>query len=271
MINLEDVTFIIPVRIESNDRFRNLFLCCLYLLQLTNAKIIIKESDSISIVPDVIKKINSFGCQTERIKYLYEKTTEKLFHRTRLLNEMLIETETPIVVNYDCDVLLPIDSYEKAAIKCRNDCDLVYPYSFGDNVQIRMLLNEQEDVRNFILSNFDLKIVKGFLWRAEYGFCQFFKRESYIKGFMENENFLAYGPEDVERALRWAKLGYNVGRIEGKVYHMEHVRTENSSPSNPYMKANEELFEKLKTMSKEELVNYYKIQSYLKKYFTLVD
>lgn len=268
MIDLQDVTFIIPVRIESHDRFRNVFLCCAYLLQSTNAKIIIKESNSISIVSNVIEKLNNFGCDTERLKYLYEKTDETMFHRTRLLNEMLVASETPIVVNYDCDILLPLHSYEQAANMCKNGYDLVYPYGFGDDVQFRMLLNEQEDVQNLILSDFDLKMAKGFLWRAEYGFCQFFKKESYLNGFMENENFLAYGPEDVERALRWMKLGYNVGRVEAKVYHMEHSRTENSNSSNPFMKSNEELFEKLKRMSKDELVEYYKNQSYLKKYST---
>ena len=265
MIDISDVTFIIPVRIESSDRSRNLTLSVGYLLNNTNAEIIIMESDEEQRVPkiieDLVKSNTSFS---KRIKYLFDSTKEKLFHRTRLLNVMLLESKTPIVVNYDCDILLPLSSYEQAARMCREGFDLIYPFSFGDGAQARVLLNSS-DVTDFTKS-YDLKTLKSFPWRAEYGFCQFFKRQSYLSGFMENENFMAYGPEDSERANRWVTLGFKVGRVDNLVYHLEHARTENSAPSNPFMKSNEDLYRLLRSMNAVDLRNYYENQEYYKNY-----
>jgi hypothetical protein len=83
---------------------------------------------------------------------------------------------------------------------------------------------------------------------------------------MENENFVAYAPEDKERFYRFTTLGYNVGRINDYVYHLEHKRGPNSWFSNPHMNQNNDEWEKVQSMSVEELKNYYLQQSYLKKY-----
>lgn len=267
MTDLSDVTFIIPVRIESEDRYRNLFLSCSYLLLKTNAKIIIKESGPTEIVNNVLEDVRRlFYFDNTRVVHVFEKTENPAFERTRLLNEMLMQSTTPIVVNYDCDVILPVSSYHTAAEMCRNDYDLVYPYRFGDNAQLRVVFLEMSQVSKFIKEDFSISALTGFDWRAEYGFCQFFKRESYINGFMENENFVAYAPEDSERFYRWNKLGYKIGRVDDRVYHLEHSRTNNSSGQNPYMVQNESLFERIKKMTTEELIDYYTNVEYLRKY-----
>lgn len=263
MIDLKNTTFIIPVRIESQDRYRNLHLSLLYLTTHLDTNIIVCESDVTRLVPDVLEQIPN----NSQIKYLHHFTNDKLFHRTKLLNEMLVESKTDIVVNYDCDVVLPLNSYIKAVELCAVEYDLMYPFSFGDNAQCKVAL-DQQSIENF-KNNFDLEALPGVMGRAEYGFCQFFKRQSYIDGFMENENFMAYGPEDYERAYRWHKLGYKVGRINGMVYHFEHSRTPNSSTDNPFMKTNDNLFDKLKAMGREETEEYYQTQQYYQHYQSL--
>ena len=45
-IDLKDVTFIIPIRIDSDDRKRNIDLVVSYLLTHFNTNVIIKESSS---------------------------------------------------------------------------------------------------------------------------------------------------------------------------------------------------------------------------------
>ena len=60
------------------------------------------------------------------------------------------------------------------------------------------------------------------------------------------------------------KLGYNVGRFDGLIYHMEHVRTQNSWFTNPYITNNKNLYETLKEMSSEELKIYYQNATYVK-------
>jgi len=105
---------------------------------------------------------------------------------------------------------------------------------------------------------------------SQYGHVQFFNRQSYISGGMENENFKGSSPEDKERFFRFTTLGYKVGRIDDYVYHLEHKRNNNSWPtsyhSNPYMSENIKLWEELQTLNKEQLRQYYSNQSYISKY-----
>ena len=77
-------------------------------------------------------------------------------------------------------------------------------------------------------------------------------------------------PEDKERIHRFVKLGYNVGRIEDWIYHLEHSRGNNSWPisyhGNPHMQDNIALWNFLQSLNEEELRQYYSEQKYLKKY-----
>ena len=101
---------------------------------------------------------------------------------------------------------------------------------------------------------------------SDFGWAQFFKRKTYIEGGMENENFKAYAPEDKERYYRFTTLGYNVGRVNDYVYHLEHARGENSWFSNPHMEDNQHEWIKLCNMNKKQLLKYYSEQNYLEKY-----
>ena len=61
-------------------------------------------------------------------------------------------------------------------------------------------------------------------------------------------------------------LGYNVGRLKDYVYHLEHARGENSWFNNPHMINNQSVWEEVKSMNKEQLMQYYSEQDYLQKY-----
>jgi len=98
---------------------------------------------------------------------------------------------------------------------------------------------------------------------------QFFDRKVYMNGFLENEGFIAYAPEDVERHYRWKTLGYNIGRVDNYAYHLEHERTQNSWFHNPHMQRNNELWEQIKVLNKEQLTEYYQQQDYIKERLTL--
>jgi len=48
-MKLTNTTFIVPLRIESSDRLRNVVVSSIYLLDNTDCTLIIKEADSESI------------------------------------------------------------------------------------------------------------------------------------------------------------------------------------------------------------------------------
>ena len=107
--NLKDVTFIVPVRIESDDRLRNVITTLCYLNTLFDTNFIIHEHHNESIFfSTALPQIEEY-CEgdIENITHSFFKTDEPLFHRQKVLNDMLMEVETSVVVNYDTDILLP--------------------------------------------------------------------------------------------------------------------------------------------------------------------
>ena len=272
--NLTDTTFIIPVKIESDDRLRNAITVCCFLLSKFDTNILIKEVNSEPVFEnEALPQIKEFIGDTSNISYYFEKESDdSFFHKTRYFNELLSKCNTDVVSAYDIDVLLPISTYLKAEKMCKSEYDLVYPFGFGTQEnQVKWqkkVFASDELVSDFLNQNFDFSIFENHSQkdRAQWGHALFFKRKSYIEGGMENENFKAWGPEDEEKHYRFPKLGYNVGRVIDWVYHLEHSRGDDSERTNIYFHDNLKLMEDIRSLSEEELRNYYNTQEYLKKY-----
>ena len=272
--NLTDTTFIIPVKIESDDRLRNAITVCCFLLSKFDTNILIKEVNSEPVFEnEALPQIKEFIGDTSNISYYFEKESDdSFFHKTRYFNELLSKCNTDVVSAYDIDVLLPVSTYLKSEKMCKGEYDLVYPFGFGTQEnQVKWqkkVFASDELVSDFLNQNFDFSIFENHSQkdRAQWGHAQFFKRTSYIEGGMENENFKAWGPEDEEKHYRFPKLGYNIGRIIDWVYHLEHSRGDDSERTNIYFHDNLKLMEDIRSLSEEELKNYYNTQEYLKKY-----
>jgi len=268
-IPLKDATFMIPLRIETADRMRNIITTLIYLLRGFDTTVIVKEFDKESIFESAVLPQLKAALPEENLKnlvHVFEQTDEYTFHRTRLLNDMTMMADTKIVVNYDSDVLLPKNSYVKAVDLILNGHDgeeikCVYPYGYGD--WQHQLFATDEHVTNFINSNFNFLSFKDYkVWDAKFGFCQFFDREEYIRLGMENEEFISYGYEDDERYARFNTLS-SVARIEDWIYHLEHQRTSNSWFNNPHIESNRALFEKLSKFPPQHLLEYYTNAGYM--------
>lgn len=265
--DLSNATFIVPIKIESEDRLRNVITSVCFLLSNFNTNILIKEVDTKSIfLETALPQIREFCGETPTLTHIFEKSELPTFHRQRVLNDMLMKATTDVVVNYDCDIILPLESYTESynSILSGNS-DVVYPYGDG-NYQIQVFATD-EIVTNFLVNDFNFQYLfdSSRVYDAKYGFCQFFKRDVYIEGGMENENFVAYAPEDVERFYRYNTLGYKVSRIDNFIFHLEHSRTHNSWFNNPHMRENNLEWEKIRSMNSETLKNYITTQDYYRK------
>ena len=268
--DLSKATFIIPIRIESDDRMRNVITSLAFLLENFETNIIVKEVDSRSIFQeDVLPILNDICNVPVDLVHIFEKSHDPLFHRQRVLNEMIMEAKTEIVVNYDCDVILPIESYVLAYTGIlENIYDVVYPY--GSGLYQKKVAATDITVSKFLeTGDYEFLNAVSDESTSDFGWAQFFRRQAYIDGGMENENFKAYAPEDKERFYRFTTLGYKVGRVNDTVYHLEHARGENSWFSNPHMQSNMSEWDKIQNMNREQLLEYYSQQDYLKKYVSL--
>lgn len=274
--DLSKATFIIPIRIESVDRMRNVLTGIIFLLENFNTTIIVKEVDTQSVFElDVLPQLQEYFGNLDNLIHIFEKSDDPVFYRMKILNEMIFMAKTDIVINSDCDILLPIQSYIDAyELILYGNADVVYPYGNG-NYQ-KQVFADDELVSQFLNNDCDFSILdsKSKVWTSDFGWIQFFDRKVYIKGGMENENFKGSSPEDKERFFRFTSLGYNVVRLDRFIYHLEHSRGRNSWPNsyyeNPYMKNNILLWENLQKMNKEQLIQYYSNQEYLKKYDYIV-
>ena len=271
--DLSQATFIIPVRIESPDRLRNVVTTTAFLMENFNTNIIIKEVDKESVFHrdalPILENILDEGTVFTNFNFIFEQSDDPLFHRQRILNEMVMESDTGIVVNYDCDVILPIDSYLLAYTMIMNNiADVVYPYGQGE---FQKQVDRNDDVVSNFLETGDYSHLDSAskVHTSDFGWAQFFKKSVYIEGGLENENFKAYAPEDKERHYRFNKMGYRVERIDGWVYHLEHARGENSWFTNPHMGSNMDEWGKIQSMTREQLKDYYSNQDYLKKYVSI--
>lgn len=254
MINLRDTTFIIPVRLESPDRAFNFRYVVQYLCRNFDTNIFVWESDKKPIARELLSRINAHGT---KITYHFDKCDDGIFHRTRLLNEMIHEVKTPVVVNYDADIILEINAYVQSRDAILAGSDLVYPYYIG---------NSQRKVFRASINHDLTQEIKHEMARSEYGHCCFLNTESYRKVGMENERFISYAPEDAERAHRFKTLGYKVEWLGNLVYHIEHARGINSGRNNPHFENNMKLWDQLRTMPVIDLCEYYKTAPYMIKY-----
>ena len=260
-----DLTFLIPTRIETEDRLRNIISSVSYLLKHTTAKVIVKE-----VAPHNTFKFRAIAeikkyADTCNLTSLYEQSNEQLFCKSKVLNDLIIASKTKFVANYDADCILPIESYYQAyQMLERGQADVVYPYQCG---VYQWKANYNMDIYNSFVNTLSTNVLdkNKQLSNSTIGWTQFVNRQKYIDSYMMNENFISWGCEDDEFYFRMSTLGNRIARVNNYVYHLEHSRTHNSWFSNPNFKNNYHLWNTIKTFDRNQLVNYYKGQEYLQK------
>ena len=227
--DLSDVTFIIPVLYDHEDRKQNLETIVNYLKRF-KTNIIIGEQG---------------GNKFEYLPCKYMKFDYPVFHRTKMLNAMTDKADTPIVFNYDADVLFSPIQIIKAVNRMREGIDFVYPYD-GRFVRIP---KSDINYRTYKDVGFFKGRYTGDEKKESVGGCIGYLKKSFIEAGGENERFVSYAPEDMERCYRFKKLGYKVEFIDGKLFHLDHFVGDNSSARNKFFPANNKEWELIKKLT----------------------
>lgn len=236
-VDLSDVTFTIPVYIDHRDRKENLELTVCLLQKNFRTNIIIGEQGS---------KDANIG-----VEYMSFKYPE--FHRTKMLNDMAKVAKTKYIANWDCDVFVPPMQILQTVYLLRQGAKMVYPY---DDKFCRIMRKN----RNKIFPWYD---IGAFFNDDEYqrdtpsfGGAVLWEKQTYFEIGGENEYFISFGPEDIERMERALALGIKIDRVKGFLYHFNHHCGPNSSVSNPHFKRNRKLLEDQRLLSKDQLLKY---------------
>ena len=263
---MKDLTYIIPTRIESEDRLKNIITSVTYLLKnIPEAKVIVKEvSDKETFKFRALPEIKKYT-DVNNLTYIFEESSaDSLFHKTRILNDLIVMAKTSVVCSHDVDAIYPVTSHQDAYRLIKQDqADVVYPYGCG--VYQYQVDYPMEVFHAFLDSGFNMEVIQPHC-RTEsstIGWTQFYDRAKVIKGGLWNENFLSWGAEDCEFYYRFNALGYRVARIPDWIWHFEHSRTHNSHYHNPKFMDNHNLWQWLREQNQDTLVKYMNQQEYV--------
>lgn len=251
--NLKDVTFTIPIRYDTEHRIENLKLIVDFLQHHFDTNIMVMEE----------AKEQKFDFLQNKVDYTFVKTDDPNLHRTKCLNEMSKRCKTPIVVNYDADVLFTIPQYMTAADQIRKGkAEMVFPYAG------RFMECNREKFFNKIRKGMSVDFIDEKELSCNHpnslGGAIFWDLKTFKRIGMENQHFKSWGWEDNERMSRAQKLGVKIVRTKGILYHMSHKRLEDSKPNNKHYNKNQQEYNKVHNMSKTQLQDYIKTWSWLK-------
>lgn len=222
--DLRDVTFIFPVRVNSNDTLQNLDLATRYISKYFSTNILILEIDD-------IPRINTTTLLSD-IKYLFLPDEQREFNAARFLNSYTGEIATKVIAICEADAIVPYEQIMEATGTIRNgEAAFVYPFNKEaitvnqrgiDNLRTTLDYNTIAEVTNKLSGT---EISFG-------GWC-FINREVYILAGMENEKIRPWGYyNNIERAKRLNILGYEESRVNGNFLQLpryQHAVSEQSA------------------------------------------
>lgn len=217
-LNFKDTSFLIPVRIDSEERLTNLLLVIEFIKMHFDTTILVLEADKNEMVKHSLIDHK-----------IFIEDHNVVFYRTRYLNQMTKESKTPFLAIWDSDVLVCHKQLESSIEILRNKkASMVFPYS-------GTMYNIPEPIRKLYITKMNMDILhlniekfKPMYGHFSVGGAFLVNKKAYMEAGMENEQFYGWGPEDIERVKRWEILSYKIEMIEGPLFHLNHPRNSNS-------------------------------------------
>ena len=257
MKELENITIIIPLRIDSEERRTNLDAALDYLLSFTGINVMLLEADT---EQKYVNKNDYSG-----LTYKFVEDNDPIFYRTRYLNRMLYNVKTPVAGIWDSDVIVPMEQVVEAVRNCLAGDALCYPFDGRFYAVSDSLSRIYKETRNF--DTLSLNESQHWLMHGRYSVGGAFtvSVERYLSAGGENEHFYGWGPEDTERRERIYNLVLKVSRVAGCLYHLHHPRGMNSNFANRERAiANRREYLKICRMNRQELEEYISTWSWRK-------
>lgn len=216
--NLEDLTFLMPLKVDSVIRIENLLAIIHYLQRHFQTNIVVLEVGPYN--NGILRKLLN-----RDVKYTFIEDRDPVFHRTKYRNLIAKGVDTPFLAIWDVDVLVDkLQIINTVEILRQGKADIVYPYdgTFYDTSNIiRSLYIKKPQMKILHQNRMRMNLIYG---ENHKGGAFFAHTDKYRLSGMENEFFYGWGEEDFERYNRWTILGLTIYRIPGCMYHLSHPR-----------------------------------------------
>jgi len=224
--DLTDVTFLVPLRIDSPERRENADTLIKYTFQHFNTFFIVLEADATrKFYPEQ---------EPEGFRYVFFEDSNEIFHRTKWINHLMSMAKTTFVAVWDADAIAPPDQIIKALNLLRTGKTVMsFPYDgrFYSCDRISCdLFKRILDIKILIKRVPVMRLMHGY---HSVGGAFIVNKEQYLNVGGENENFHGLGPEDNERVKRMEILNLQVQYSAGTLFHLCQPQGKNSWLANP--------------------------------------
>ena len=252
---MRDLSFVIPLRIDSDDRLRNLEIALRFISRFFPASEVIVVESSVS------PRASGVCAANPAVRFRFHEDYGP-FSRGATSNIGLSQVTRRFVAIYDADVLLDPRAISRAVRLMRTGIvKAVLPFNWifadisgslarrvGADLDFGVLGRIRSIGRAPHVPGLDVRIVKGGVLIADRDVLR-------LEGGF-NKNMVSYGWEDVEIIHRLNKLGYHVYSLRAfSCVHLDHARGPDSV-GNEYYEPNEAEFKKVMAMSRPALERY---------------
>jgi predicted glycosyltransferase involved in capsule biosynthesis len=251
---MKSLSFLLPVRIDNQDRWSNLVTCLRFLgTTFPGSEILLVENAGVQKCKSLEKDF--------KLKHIFIKNPGN-FSRSTTINHGLEVCSGKYFAVWDIDVLVWKWQIEKA-VSCleTGNIHIVLPHN-------SIFVNVKSGLKERLSDSLDLSLIPQ-IGRISSGIKSeqldiypipsgvvIFNTQSLknIGGF--NETMKSYGWEDIEILKRSQKLGmYYFSLPKGNIIHLDHARGTDSRVNKFYEK-NKEIFLKVVSLKKKELIGY---------------
>ena len=218
MENLNNVTFLIPIRVDSIIRLENVLASINFLLSNFHTQIMVFETARYN--NHFLEKL-----LPKNVKYKFEEDWDPIFHRTKYINKLFLESNTSIISIWDADVIIPPAQLKESVDALSNDrYEVAFPYdgSFYDVPDV---------IRDIFMETSDISVLENNISKLDLpygksmgGGALLITSDAFKQANCEDERFYGWGPEDWNRVEKWKVLGYKTFRPDGPLFHLSHPR-----------------------------------------------
>lgn len=215
--DLTDFTFLMPLRIDSEERRENADTSISFILSHFDTTFFVVEADeSRKYFPDY---------QTDNFLYDFIEDKNVFFHKTKYINRLIELAATRFIAVWDTDAIVPADQVlESAMVLRKGEAIMSIPYDgrvcVCDN-SLSVLFKRVPKIGILLKLAPSLPIMYGY---CSTGGAFLADREKYLETGGENESIQGWGPEDFERIKRMEILNQKIHFSDGPLFHLWHPR-----------------------------------------------
>ena len=219
MRSLPDVSFVIPVKIDSTEHNRNLDIVIAFLIQHFDSPIIVLEAD--------VERRYFPKTTSKQLQYLFVEDPQPGFNPTKYLNRLHRMVDTPITAIWEADIIVPPGQVIETADQIRQGKAVIgLPYNGSayyttaeivNTYQQTMAINSLETKRSY------LRKMNG---RLSVGGAVFVDTAKYKQAGGDNEFFPEGETKELERVKRMEIIYHlpTYRQEEGGLYSLWHPR-----------------------------------------------